>query len=120
VNLQAYQDAFANASNYVKTPATDFSVLLDENWKQNAGMALNQLDEVAKQLENIDNPPPENEQLDMYLKSIANETHALVNNYGNGMDHLDLNAINNAINNLGNITSYINSAASELDKYNNP
>ena len=117
LNLQAYQNALANASNYVQTPTTDFSVLLDEDWKQNASMALNQLDEAASQLESLDNAPPEQEQLDMYLKSIASETHDLVDNYGNGMDQLDLSAINSAINNLSNIMSYMNSAAAELDKY---
>lgn len=120
LNLQAYQNALANATNYVQTPSTDISVLLDEDWKQNAENALNQLDEAATQLENIDNPPPEQGQLDMYLKSIASETHELVGNYGNGMERLDLNAINSAINNLGNITSYINSATAELNKYYNP
>jgi len=120
LNLQAYQNALANASNYVQTPSTDISVLLNEDWKQNAENALNQLDEAATQLESIDNPPPEQEQLDMYLKSIASETHELVDNYGNGVDRLDLNAINSAINNLGNITSYLNSATAELNKYYNP
>lgn len=120
VNLQAYQNALANASNYVQAPTTDFNVLLDEDWKQNAGNALNQLDEAAKQLENIDNAPPEQEQLDMQLKMIASETHELVNNFGNGMNQLDLGAINRAINNIGNITSYINNATAELEKYNNP
>jgi hypothetical protein len=120
LNLQAYQNALANATNYVQTPSTDISVLLNEDWKQNAENALNQLDEAATQLESMDNPPPEQEQLNMYLKSIASETHELVGNYGNGVEQLDLNAINRAINNLGNITSYINSATAELNKYYNP
>jgi hypothetical protein len=120
VNLQEYQNALANASNYVKAPTTDFNVLLDEDWKQNAGNALNQLDEAAKQLEGIDNAPPEQEQLDMQLKMIASETHELVDNFGSGMNQLDLGAINSAINNIGNITSYINNATAELDKHNNP
>lgn len=120
VNLQTYQNALANASNYIQAPTSDFSVLLDEDWKQNAGTALNQLDEAATLLENIDNAPPEQEQLDMQLKVIASETHELVGNYENGMNQLDLGAINRAVNNLINITSYLNSATAELDKYNNP
>lgn len=120
VNLYAYQNALANASNYVQAPTTDFSVLLDENWKQNANAALNQLNEAANQLENIDNVPPEYEQLDMQLKMIASETDVVVENYGNGVDQLDLGAINSALNSLSKITSYINTATAELDKYQNP
>lgn len=120
VNLQSFQNAFANASNYVQTPTNDFSVLLNENWKQEAGTALGELNEAASQLESIDNPPPEYAQLDMYLKSIASETHELVNNYGNGMNQLDLGAINSAVNNLGNISSYMNSATTELNKHYSP
>jgi hypothetical protein len=120
VNLQGYQNALADASNYVQAPTTDFSVLMDADWKQNAGMALNQLDEDAQQLESIENAPPEQEQLDMQLNMIASETHELVDNFGNGMNQLDLGAINRAINNIGNITAYINNATTELEKYNNP
>lgn len=116
-SLQVYQNAFANASDYVQTPATDFTVLLSENWKQNANMALNQLDEAAKQLENIDDAPPEYAQLDMHLKSIASETHNLIANYGNGVDQLDPGAISNAVGNLNNIASDMNSALEELNKY---
>ena len=117
INLQAYQNAFANASDYVQTPTTDFTVLLNENWKQNANMALGQLDEAAKQLESIDDAPPEYEQLDMYLKSIASETHNLIENYGNGVDQLDPSAISNAVGNLNNIASNMNNASDELNKY---
>ena len=85
-----------------------------------AEAALGQLDEAANQLENIDKAPPEQGQLDMYLKSIVNETHKLVDNYGNGIDQLNLGANNSAINNLSNIISYINSAKAELDKYTKP
>lgn len=120
LNFQAYQNGLANARDYMQPPTTDFSVLLNDNWKQNTEAALGQLDEAANQLENCDNAPPEHEQLDMYLKSIASETHELVDNYGNGMDQLDLGAINSAISNLSNITSYMNSAKAELDKYYNP
>jgi hypothetical protein len=120
VNYQDFQNAFANARNYVQKPNTDPSVLLDENWKKDAEMALGQLNDAANQLESIDNPPPEHEQLDMYLKSIANETHMLVNNYGNGLDQLDPSAFSSAVNNLNNISSYMNSATTELDKYYNP
>jgi len=120
ISLQAYQDAFANASNYVQAPVSDFNVLLDQNWKQQANMALGQLDEVAEQLENINNVPPEQMQLDMYLKSIAGETHKLVENYGNGLNNLDPNAISMSISNLTNISSYLNSATTELNKYYRP
>jgi hypothetical protein len=120
VNLQAYQNALANANDYVQTPSTDISVLLNEDWKQNAENALNQLDEAATQLESMDNPPPEQEQLDMYLKSIASETHEMVDNYGMGMDQLDPSAIASAVNNLTNISSYVNDATTELEKYYNP
>jgi len=116
-NLQDYQNAFANASDYVQTPTIDFTVLLNENWKQDANMALGQLDEAAKQLENIDDAPPEYEQLDMYLKSIASETHALIANYGNGVDQLDPGAISNAVDNLNNIASNVSNASEELNKY---
>jgi len=120
VNLQAFQNAFNNASNYVQTPTTDLSVLLNENWKQEAGAALGELNEAASQLESIDNPPPEYAQLDMYLKSIASETHEMVNNYGNGVDQLDPGALSSAVNNLGNISSYVNNATTELNKYYSP
>jgi hypothetical protein len=120
VNLGAFKKAFNNASNYVQTPVTDFSVLSNENWKQDANMALSQLNEAANQLENIDNPPPEYAQLDMQLKSIASETHELVNNFENGVNQLDPNAISNAVNNLTNVSTYVNNATSELDKYYNP
>lgn len=120
VNLQAYQNAFADVERYVQESTTDFSVLLKQDWKKDAGMALNQLDEAANQLENIDGAPPEQEQLDMYIKSIAKETHQLVDNYNNAMDQLDPNAINNAVGNLGNINSYMNSATQELNQFLNP
>ena len=56
----------------------------------------------------------------MYLKSIAGETHELVDNYGNGVNQLDPNAINSALDSLNQIDSYMNSASEELDKYLNP
>lgn len=120
LGLQAYQSAYSNVNNYFQESTADASKLLDNNWKQQANMALNQLDAAATQLENIGDAPPEYEELDLNLMSMTSETHMLVQNYGNGINQLDPNAINNAANNLSNIASYLNSAVQELGQLTNP
>ena len=120
LSLQAYQSAYSNVNNYFQESSADPSKLLDNNWKRQANMALNQLDDAANQLENIGEAPPEYEELDLNLMSVASETHELVQNYGNGINQPDLSAINNAANHLSNIASYLNNVVQELDQLNNP
>jgi hypothetical protein len=120
LGLQNYQSAYSDVNNYFQESTADASKLLDNNWKRQAKMALNQLDDAANQLENLGDAPPEYEQLDDDLMSIASETHELVQNYGNGMDQFDPSAISNAAANLSKIASYVNSASQELDQYLNP
>lgn len=120
LSLQNYQSAYSNVNNYFQESTADASKLLDNNWKQQANMALNQLDDAANQLENIGDAPPEYEQLDSDLTSITSETHELVQNYGNGINQLDPGAINSAAANLSNIASYLNSASQELNQFLNP
>ena len=56
--LRAYKRAYAKAEGYIQDSATNVSLLLNEDWKQNAESALGDLDEAANQLESIDNPLP--------------------------------------------------------------
>jgi hypothetical protein len=118
--LQNYQSAYSDVNNYFQESTTDASKLLDNNWKRQAKMALNQLDDAANQLENLGDAPPEYEQLDGDLTSIASETDELVQNFGNGIDQFDPSAISNAAANLSKIASYVDSASQELDQFLNP
>lgn len=120
LGLQNYQSAYSNVNNLYQESTADASKLLDNNWKRQANMALNQLDDAANQLENIGDAPPEYEELDLNLMSVASETHEFVQNYGDGINQFDPNAISNAANNLLNIASYLNSTLQELEQLNNP
>jgi hypothetical protein len=120
VRFKDYQSAFSEVDGYFQESTADASVLLDDNWKQNANTALNRLDDSADQLENIGDAPPEYEELDSNLTSIASETHKLVKNYGDGIDQLDPSAINEAADNLNNIASSMNDVAQELNQLNLP
>jgi hypothetical protein len=120
VRFKDYQSAFSDVDGYFQESTADTSVFLDDNWKQNANTALNQLDDSADQLENIGDAPPEYEELDSNLTSIASETHKLVKNYGDGIDQLDPSAINEAADNLNNIGSSMNDVAQELNQLGFP
>jgi hypothetical protein len=120
LGIQNYQSAYSDVNDFFQESTADASKLLDNNWKQQANMALNQLDDAANQLKNIGDAPPEYEQLDGDLTSIASETDELVQNFGNGINQLDPGAISNAAANLGNLASYLDSASQELNQYLNP
>lgn len=117
IRLRNYQSAYSDVNNYFQESTTDASKLLDNNWKQKANMALNQLDNAANQLETIGEAPPEYEELDTDLISLASETHDLVQNYGDGINQLDPSAINQAANNLTDIATYLDSVVQELDQF---
>ena len=115
--LQNYQAAYSGVNGYFQESSADASKLLDKNWKQKANMALNQLDDAADQLETIGEAPPEYEGLDTDLMSLASETHELVQNYGDGINQLDPNAITEAASNLADIATYLDSVVQELDQF---
>lgn len=111
-----YQDAFLSMNDHQQKMQADPSLMLDENWRLEMGFSLGILDVAATKLESIPNVTPKYQQLDLMMKDVGSQTHALVENYASGLDNTDAALIEAAIVNLQNITTLFASATEEINR----
>lgn len=76
------------------------------------------LDLAANDLENIPSAGEKWQTLDAHMKTIASETHLMVENYLKGLDTLEASYIETAANHLNKITEATTLATDEINRIN--
>jgi hypothetical protein len=113
-----FASAFMDVQQYLEQAGVDPTVIFDENWKIEAGLALGLLDVRADEMAGLE-PSPGYEQLHTYFVEIADETHLFTTAYARGVDNVDPDSIDRATQHLLNMNALVEAATAELDRLNN-
>ena len=112
-----FQDAYLDVYAYVLEVTDDTTLIIDEDWKTETGLALGVLNFRADEMAKLE-PSPAYEKFHSYIVEIAKETHLFTEAFARGIDNIDPDAIITATQHLENMSAIMQAATLELESIN--
>ena len=114
-NLNAYADAFLKYATTMQLAEANSNMLHDDAWVADVKDKLAAIKSAGDALGSMENVPDDYIVVDDLMKLISQETNMLVDNINQGLDEEDFAKLEAAVENMNNISAYMDSATREIE-----
>jgi hypothetical protein len=118
IRFAKVQEAIVELVRIHQELAGNPSLSQQEDWRRHAELTLSAVIDGATELSGMKNFPPDYAAFHLEVRAIADEGQLLLANYQTVFDNQDVNALNLATTNIGNIIPHMNQASAEMSRLN--
>ncbi len=114
-NLNAYADAFLKYAATMQLAEANSNMIHDDAWVADVKEKLAAIKTAGDALGSMENVPEDYIVVDDLMKLISQETSMLVDNINQVLDQEDFTKLEDAFENMNNISAYMDSATQQIE-----
>ncbi len=115
IKVAEYVNAFLDVNEYIQQASNDPSLVLDNEWKTELGLALGILNFRADEMAKLE-PTPKYVNIHSLVIKLADETHLFTDAYAKGVDNFDSALIEKASQHMINMSTLAQEITAEINK----